>query len=91
MEAMLARRPVVASRVDSVPEAVDHGITGLLVPPNDVDALASALTELLSDPGRREEMGERGRACALARFASSAMARSHEALYHRLLPDWRAP
>jgi glycosyltransferase involved in cell wall biosynthesis len=90
VEAMLARRPLVVSRVESLPEAVENGTTGLLVPPDDVEALAGALTELLSDPDRREAMGERGRARALARFTSTAMARSYEAVYRRLLPEWGA-
>jgi glycosyltransferase involved in cell wall biosynthesis len=90
IEAMLVRRPLVVSRVQSLPEAVADGVTGIVIPPEDVEALASALLELLNDPGGRKGMGERGRARALERFTSTAMARSYEALYHRLLPAWRA-
>jgi glycosyltransferase involved in cell wall biosynthesis len=90
VEAMLARRPLVVTRVQSLPEAVLDGITGLVVPPEDVGALAEALSGLLGDPDRREKMGDRGRARALEHFTSSAMARSYEAVYHRLLPEWRA-
>jgi glycosyltransferase involved in cell wall biosynthesis len=51
--------PVVASAVGTFPEVIDHGETGLLVPPRDVDALAASLEELLSDPTERARMGAR--------------------------------
>jgi glycosyltransferase involved in cell wall biosynthesis len=89
VEAMLARRALVVSRVQSLPEAVEDGSTGMVVPSEDVAALTEALRELLEDPGRRERMGERGRTRALENFTSTAMARSYESLYHRLLPEWR--
>jgi glycosyltransferase involved in cell wall biosynthesis len=89
VEAMLASRPLVATRVQSVPEAVEDGKTGLLVPPEDVGALASAIAELLRDKARREEMARRARARALERFTSGTMARSYEALYRRLLAERR--
>jgi glycosyltransferase involved in cell wall biosynthesis len=61
LEAMAARRPVVATAVAGTPEVVRDGETGLLVPPGAPDALAAALTELARDPVRRRRMGERGR------------------------------
>jgi glycosyltransferase involved in cell wall biosynthesis len=91
VEAMLASRPLVATPVQSIPEAVEDGVTGLLVPPEDVGALAGAIAELLGDGSRREEMGKRGRALALERFTSRTMARSYEALYGRLLGERRTP
>lgn len=57
LEAMRLGRPVVATAVGGTPEAVEHGVTGLLVPARDAGALAAALTELLLDPARRERMG----------------------------------
>jgi glycosyltransferase involved in cell wall biosynthesis len=91
IEAMLASRALVATRVQSIPEAVEDGTTGLLVPPEDVGALANAIAELLRDDSRREEMGREARARALQRFTSGAMARSYEALYRRLLNERRTP
>jgi glycosyltransferase involved in cell wall biosynthesis len=85
VEAMLASRALVGTRVQSIPEAVQDGRTGLLVAPDDPQALAAAVAELLRDVPRREEMGARGRALALERFTSRTMARSYEALYARLL------
>jgi glycosyltransferase involved in cell wall biosynthesis len=81
VEAMLAERPVVASDVGSVSEAVVHGETGLLVPPNDARALAEAVRRLQDDPELRRKMGIRARERALQEFSLSQMARAYEALY----------
>ncbi len=61
MEAMSARRPVVATSISGIPELVDDGASGLLVPPGDVAALADAMARLLRDPALARQMGERGR------------------------------
>jgi glycosyltransferase involved in cell wall biosynthesis len=50
-------KPVVVSDVGSIPESVRHGVTGLIVPPGDDEALAAALLELLRDEARRTAMG----------------------------------
>jgi glycosyltransferase involved in cell wall biosynthesis len=85
VEGMLAKRAVIASDVGSVGEAVVDGVTGLLVPPEDPDALAAAIARLIDDSKLRSRMGIRGRERALAHFSSQTMARSYEALYQRLL------
>jgi phosphatidyl-myo-inositol alpha-mannosyltransferase len=61
LEAMAAGRPLVASNIDGYASVITQGVEGLLVRPKDVDALAAALIELLSDPDQRREMGEKGR------------------------------
>jgi glycosyltransferase involved in cell wall biosynthesis len=61
LEAMAARRAVVATAVAGTPELVQDGETGLLVPPGAPEALAGALGALIADPVRRRQMGERGR------------------------------
>lgn len=68
-EAALAGLPVVASDVSSLPELVEDERTGLLVPPGDSAALATALAALARDPERARALGERARARAAARFA----------------------
>lgn len=68
MEAMAAGRPVVTTQIAGVPELVDHGTSGLLVPPGDSDALAGALEEILTNAPRRAEMGEAGRAKVTEHF-----------------------
>jgi glycosyltransferase involved in cell wall biosynthesis len=57
LEAMRMGRPVVATAVGGTPEAVEHGVTGLLVPRQDPEALGKATVELLLDPERRARMG----------------------------------
>jgi glycosyltransferase involved in cell wall biosynthesis len=84
LEAMLASRPVVATRVDGIPEEVLHGRTGLLVPPDDPDALAEAVRTLLRDPARRDRMGEEGRTTATEQFSLEKMVKSYESLYAEL-------
>jgi glycosyltransferase involved in cell wall biosynthesis len=61
MEAMAMKVPVVATEIMGVPELVDHGKSGLLVPPARPDELADALIQLLTDPALRKRMGEEAR------------------------------
>jgi glycosyltransferase involved in cell wall biosynthesis len=61
LEAMQAGVPVVASAVGGVPDQIDHGVDGLLVPPGDDAALAAAVEGLLADPARARRLGEAGR------------------------------
>jgi glycosyltransferase involved in cell wall biosynthesis len=61
LEAMAMGLPVVSTRHSGIPEAVEDGVTGLLVAPGDVEGLADALATLLSDPARRDELGRAGR------------------------------
>jgi glycosyltransferase involved in cell wall biosynthesis len=68
MEAMAAGIPVVTTRVAGIPELVEDGVSGLLVPPGDTDALADAISALLADPARRARMGEKGRAKVVSEF-----------------------
>jgi glycosyltransferase involved in cell wall biosynthesis len=68
LDAMACGVPCVGTRIEAVPELVDEGRTGLLVPPGDPAALADALHALLSEPARARAMGARGRARVSARF-----------------------
>jgi glycosyltransferase involved in cell wall biosynthesis len=83
-QAMAAGRPVVATNVNGAPEAVRDGVTGHLVPPGDLVALADRVIGLLRDEDRRRAMGEAARSAALA-FDVGAMTRRYEALYERLV------
>ena len=81
LEAMALGRPVVASRVDGLEEIVAHGETGLLVPPEDPDALASALDMLAAAPERAAEMGRAAHARVAAEFSLERMVSSTLAVY----------
>lgn len=61
LEWMAAGRPLVATRVGGIPDLVEDGVTGVLVPPGDAPALAGALRDLLSNPARAEAMGRAAR------------------------------
>jgi glycosyltransferase involved in cell wall biosynthesis len=74
LEAMLAARPVVAARASSAPELVADGETGLLVPPEDPDALAAAALRVLGDRALAERLGEAGLARARREFSVARMA-----------------
>lgn len=68
MEAMASRLPVVASSISGIPELVRHGETGLLVPPEDSQALAEAMLEVYSDPELAKRLSANGHAAVLEGF-----------------------
>ena len=82
LEAMLASKPVVATSVSSIPEIVVDGQTGLLVPPDEPQVLAAAVTRVLDEPG---DYGEQGRRRAQSQFSVSRMADRTLALYETAL------
>jgi starch synthase len=97
LEAMACEAPVVASATGGIPDVVEDGVTGLLVPfePNAdrtapvdpdrfADDLADRIGELLADPERAREMGRAGRRRVLERFTWSAVADRTVGLYQRL-------
>jgi glycosyltransferase involved in cell wall biosynthesis len=85
VEAMALGKPVVASDVGGNPEAVTHGLTGMIVPAGNPDALAKAVTALLSDRARMDRMGANGQARAREMFDVKAQMTKIESLYEGLL------
>jgi glycosyltransferase involved in cell wall biosynthesis len=85
LEAMAAGKPVVATDVVGVREAVVDGETGLLVPFGDPHALAEAILDLLEDPGRSRAMGAAGRRHVEKLFSATIMAHRYEQLYEELI------
>jgi glycosyltransferase involved in cell wall biosynthesis len=85
VEAMACGLPVVATRVGGIPEVVEDGVTGLLVPPNDPEALAEGINSLLEDPDRMKAMGARGRERAKEHFTWDTVAKRLVSLYTEVL------
>lgn len=84
MEYMAAALPVVATSVGGVPDLIDDGVEGLLVPARDPDALARAVVSLLRDPDGARAIGERGRERRAVEFDIDVMVRRLEDLYREL-------
>jgi glycosyltransferase involved in cell wall biosynthesis len=85
LEAMAAGRPIVASAVGPIPEIVVDGVTGLLVPPGDASALATAVVRVLADPDLAAALGRAGRARVESEFGLDVMVARTEALYEQLV------
>jgi glycosyltransferase involved in cell wall biosynthesis len=85
IEALSAGVPVVAAAVGGVPEVIEAGRTGLLVPPGDAAALGSAAARLASDPVLRRRLVENGRRAARERFDFDTMLRRTLAVYEELV------
>ena len=84
LEAMCFACPSVSTRVGGIPEVVEDGESGLLVPAGDVDALAKTLDALIHDPSRRHALGRAAKARARERFSAEVIVPRYEALYRRL-------
>lgn len=84
LEAAQLGCPLVAARVDGLPEVVLDGQTGLLAPPNDIDALTGAIRRLIEDPSQAIRLGRKARARALNSFAWTDYVSAFEDLYRRL-------
>ena len=87
LEAMASGTPVVASRLDGLPEVVRDGETGFLVAPGDTLELRERLALLLADRALADRMGRRAREVVLERFTWEACARRCLAAYEELLPS----
>jgi glycosyltransferase involved in cell wall biosynthesis len=85
LEAGAAGTPAVATRVGGIPDVVDDGETGLIVPPKDTEALAEAVLTLVRAPERRRLMGDTARAKVVPHYSLEAMVRQIEDLYEELL------
>jgi glycosyltransferase involved in cell wall biosynthesis len=82
LEAMASGTPVIASRIGGLPEIVDDGVTGFLVPPGNVGALHDRLEQLLRDPALAGRLGGNARGIVLDRFTWPKVAERCLAAYH---------
>jgi glycosyltransferase involved in cell wall biosynthesis len=81
MEAMAAGLPPVCTAVGGVPELIQHEHTGLLVPPDDESALASALQRLIENSQLRSQLGQAAREYAQRHFDIAVMVKAYERFY----------
>jgi glycosyltransferase involved in cell wall biosynthesis len=81
LEAMALSRPIVATRVGGIPEMIEDGVSGLLVPPHDAPALADAIARLLLDHPLADTIARRGHDVVHDRFSVEFMVRAIEDLY----------
>lgn len=84
LEAMASGRAVIGTQAGGIPEAIDDGKTGLIVPPRDPAALGAALARLIADATLRTRMGEAGRTRVEAEFSLDACAAAYAAFYRAL-------
>lgn len=84
-EGMMAGRPVIATNAGGVPEIIDDGISGLLVPCGDSDALADAMAYIYEHPAEGQAIAEEGRKRAAHRFAPARFAAEMTAVYDEIL------
>jgi glycosyltransferase involved in cell wall biosynthesis len=85
LEAMAMARPVISTNIGGIPEVVLDGITGILVPPGDSEALSRAITVLLDDPHLRDCMGRAGRRRVEKHFSLQTHVRRIQEIYDRIL------
>ena len=84
-EAMACGKPVIACDIGGIPEAVDHGVTGLLIPTENADSLALSVSELLEDPKQRQLMGQNGRLRAADLFSVEKTNQRLESIFSNVL------
>jgi glycosyltransferase involved in cell wall biosynthesis len=87
LDAMACSRPIVATRAGGIPEIVEDGINGLLVPPRDARALADAILRALGDDDMRARIGAAGYARVAERFTVERMVAGTAAVYQRIVND----
>ena len=85
LEAAACGRPVVTTDVPGCRDAVDPGVSGVLVPVRDPAALAHAIGSLVADPARCQAMGDAGRALAERAFDVQQVVRAHMRIYQELI------
>ena len=84
---MAAGVPVVATAVGGVPEVVEEGTSGVLVPPDDREALRAAMAELIRNPERRAALGRHAQTRIHRRFSLASMAAAYRELYRQDLAE----
>ena len=84
LEAMFFACPSVATNVGGIPEVIENGITGLLAPAGNAEALSHVVESLIRDPARRAAMGQAAKARARTKFSADLIVPQYEALYRQV-------
>jgi glycosyltransferase involved in cell wall biosynthesis len=82
VEAMLCGTPVIGANSGGIPDIIEHGKSGLLVPPDDIPSLASAMLQISSDTNLADRLGLAGRERAVTRFSSDVLIKQYADLIH---------
>ncbi len=90
LEAMAASKPVIASNTGGVPEIVQNNQTGILVPPENIEALSTAMKSLANNPNLRQQLGQAGRQRAES-FDWQKIADQYLAIYHQIVQPQKIP
>ena len=85
IEAMVAGKPVIATKTSSIPEIVADGKSGILVSPEDAESISDALLRLISAHEIRIKYGETGRKIVIEKFTIDRMINDYENIFHELL------
>jgi glycosyltransferase involved in cell wall biosynthesis len=85
LDAMVMRKPIVSTTAGGIPEVVQDGVNGILVPPKDPDALASAIIRLIEDLELRNKYGNAGRRIVEERFTADKVVEGTLAVYKRMM------
>ena len=89
LEAMASARALVATRVGGLPEIIDDGVTGLLAPPRDPEALSAAIIRLIENSDLRRQLGQAARARVEREFTWEHVARETTRAYERAITSWQ--
>ncbi len=89
MEAMALQKPVISTWHSGIPELVEHGVSGLLVPEQDVDTLSRAIEVLADNPSERARFGAAGRVKVERSFNAATLGKELRAIYAALIEDKR--
>ena len=91
LEALASEVPVIATRAGGLPEVIDEGETGYLLPVGDVEGMAARAIEILSSPERQREMGRRAREVAIERYDVAKVMPQYRRLYERVIEGGAVP
>ncbi len=81
LEAMFFECPTVATNVGGIPEVIENGVSGVIVPPGDANRLSQAVESLIADPERRKSLGRTAKVRAEQKFSAEQIVSRYEALY----------